>query len=63
MSVSPNMEIRKLELSYTSQLSNILDRNESWKSLMEKIPRDLEDIRNESNTANYTRKYSAEHIQ
>lgn len=63
MSVSPNMELRKLELSYTSKLSNILDRNGSWKSLMEKIPRDLDDIRNEANSINFTRKYSAEEIQ
>lgn len=63
MSVSRNMELRHLTISQTSQLSQILDRNEAWKSLMEKIPRNLADIQNEPNSMPFTRKYSAENIQ
>ncbi|XP_055315162.1 protein Tube [Sitodiplosis mosellana] len=63
MSVSPNMELRHLTISQTLQLSQILDNNESWKSLMEKIPRNLADIKNESDSISITRKYSAENIQ
>lgn len=57
------MELRHLTISQTLQLSQILDNNESWKSLMEKIPRNLADIKNESDSTPITRKYSAENIQ
>lgn len=63
MSVSPNMELRHLNLSQTTQLSQILDRNESWKSLMETIPRNLADLQNDSDTNKMSRKYSAENVQ
>lgn len=66
MSVSGNMELRHLSIAQTTQLSQILDRNDSWKSLMEKIPRDLADIQNESSPVGFekiSRKYSAENIQ
>lgn len=59
MSVSrENMELRHLTISQTSQLSQILDHNESWKSLMENIPRNLSEP-----DSTFTRKYSAENIQ
>lgn len=63
MSVSGNMELRHLDIAQTSQLSQILDRNDSWKSLMEKIPRDLDEIQKEPDSIRFTRKYSAENIQ
>lgn len=63
MSVSGNMELRHLSIAQTTQLSQILDRNDSWKSLMEKIPRDLSDIEREADSIRFTRKYSAENIQ
>ncbi|XP_031618121.1 protein Tube [Contarinia nasturtii] len=67
MSVSANelanMELRHLTISQTSQLSQILDRNDSWKSLMEKIPRNLNEIDVQSDLEKISRKYSAENIQ
>lgn len=63
MSVSSNMELRHLPIQHTSKLSQILDRNESWKSLMEKIPRNLADIQNVADSNKISRKYSAEDIQ
>lgn len=63
MSVSRNMELRHLQISQTTQLSHILDQNDSWKSLMEKIPQNLADLQNEPNPVRISRKYSAENIR
>lgn len=64
MSVTRNMELRHLSYSLTLQLSQILDNNDSWKSLMEKIPKNLDDIQHEANDSQkITRKYSADNIK
>lgn len=64
MSVTRNMELRHLSISDTARLSQILDNNDSWKSLMEKIPKNLDDIQNVANDAQrITRKYSADNIK
>lgn len=58
------MELRHLSISQTAQLSQILDNNDSWKSLMEKIPKNLNDIQNVANDSNkISRKYSADNIK
>lgn len=64
MPVSPEMELRHLSYFHINKLSQILDHNESWKSLMEKIPRNLTELqRNDAVLNPITRKYSAENIQ
>lgn len=64
MSVTRNMELRHLSISHTLQLSQILDNNDSWKSLMAKIPKNLDDIQNDVNdSSKITRKYSADNIR
>lgn len=57
------MEIRNLPFPHKAQLSQILDRHESWKKLMEEIPRDLIDMKSDNVSCKISRKYSAEHIQ
>lgn len=63
MSSPGNTELRLLPISQKTQLSQILDRNDSWRSLMEKIPQNLADLQNSPGATKITRKYSSEHIE
>lgn len=64
MSVTRNMELRHLNDAHILQLSRILDNNDSWSKLMEKIPKDLTDIQqSETDFHKIQRKYSTENIK
>lgn len=62
--VTRNMELRHLNDIHILQLSKILDSNESWAKLMEKIPKNLADIQEKQlDFYKIQRKYSAENIK
>lgn len=63
--ISSNMELRHLNLSHITQLSKILDFNDGWVKLLEKIPKDMNDIEHfeNNNQRKIKCKYGLENIR
>lgn len=63
MSIIENTELRHLQPSKIVKIAEILDTNESWQTLLIKIPKYLNDIEKIRFDGQIEKKYESQHIR